>query len=377
MGESDDDPWFRQPWDDQGATEEAEDLDTAFPASPARMSDADACTLLAPLAGASAALARLDARLEGADPSVAEGLRARLALREAAGWLAHQHGAWVHPTDLGLRAASMTSSLTVAAMSGRLRAVLPTTMGDGPSPAALAEDLAISQALQVGQLWRRLAEHRGWTPLGDAASLHLLLAQLGCTEPSEDAVADWLRQFAGRADVSGAAPPALLLAAQAAQAWPGHEPGHEPGQGRGDRLGTAALFLAACTWRRACGTATLALPVWSATPGHLDALGLAAGPAWLAGFLDAVTDAAHRAGQELSRLQAAAGRAGGLHRTARSQLPAAAALALRTPVLTARGLADRLRVSPQAALALLKQLVAAGVLREATGRASWRAFVVA
>lgn len=377
MSDGDDDPWFRQPWDDQGAIEDVENLNAAFPISPIRTSEADAIILLAPLAGASAALARLDARLEGAGPAVAEGLRARLALREAAGWLAHQHGAWVHPTDLGLRAASMTGSLTAAAMSGRLRAVLPTTMEDGSSPEALAEDLAIGQALQLGQLWRRLAEHRSWTPLGDAASLGPVLAQLGSVEPTEAAVADWLHQFAGRPEVSSAAMPALLLAAQAAQAWPGHEPGHEPGQGRGDRLGTAALFLAACAWRRAGGTPTLALPVWSATPGHLEALGLAAGPAWLAGFLGAVADAAHRAGQELSRLQTAAGRAGALRRTARSQLPAAAALALRSPVLTARGLADRLRISPQAALALLKQLVAAGVLREATGRASWRAFVVA
>ena len=58
-----------------------------------------------------------------------------------------------------------------------------------------------------------------------------------------------------------------------------------------------------------------------------------------------------------------------MRRTARSQqLPAAASLALRQPVLIARGVAERLRLSPQAALTLLKQLVAAGVLREATGR---------
>ena len=81
--------------------------------------------------------------------------------------------------------------------------------------------------------------------------------------------------------------------------------------------------------------------------------------------------------EELTRLQIAAERAAALRRTARSQLPAAAALALRQPVLTARGLAERLRLSPQAALILLKQLVAAEMLREATGRTAWRAFVVA
>ena len=50
---------------------------------------------------------------------------------------------------------------------------------------------------------------------------------------------------------------------------------------------------------------------------------------------------------------------------------------LRTPVVTARGLADALGVSPQAALGLLRQLTAAGAVREATGRAAWRAFTTA
>ena len=50
---------------------------------------------------------------------------------------------------------------------------------------------------------------------------------------------------------------------------------------------------------------------------------------------------------------------------------------LRTPVVTARGLADSLAVTPQAALGLLRQLVVAGVVREATGRAAWRAFTTA
>ena len=124
------------------------------------------------------------------------------------------------------------------------------------------------------------------------------------------------------------------------------------------------------------GTPHLALPLWSATPRHLETLALAAGPAWLGGFLTTVTDAAQRAGQDLTRLQSAAARAAALRRTARSHLPAAAALALRSPVLTAAGLAE-LRLSPQAALGLLTQLVAAGVLKEVTGRAAWRAFVVA
>jgi Fic family protein len=137
------------------------------------------------------------------------------------------------------------------------------------------------------------------------------------------------------------------------------------------------MFLAACLWRRDGTTPAVALPLWSAPPRRLEALALATGPAWLAGFLAAAAEAAQRAGQDLTRLQTAADRAAALRRTARSRLPQAASLALRAPVLTAAGLASRLRVSPQAALALLKQLVAAGVLQETTGRAAWRAFAVA
>jgi predicted transcriptional regulator len=57
-------------------------------------------------------------------------------------------------------------------------------------------------------------------------------------------------------------------------------------------------------------------------------------------------------------------------------MPAALELLVREPVMTAAGLARRLDITPQAALALLRQLVEAGLIREATGRAAWRVFVL-
>jgi hypothetical protein len=42
-----------------------------------------------------------------------------------------------------------------------------------------------------------------------------------------------------------------------------------------------------------------------------------------------------------------------------------------------RGLATCLNVTPPAALGLLRQLIEVGIVSEATGRASWRAFVLA
>ena len=234
----------------------------------------------------------------------------------------------------------------------------------------------MAEALRLGRLWRRLAEQRGWAPLADADTLRQLLAQLGCPAPAEEALADWLGRFGGRGAARGLGG-GRCDGRGAARLAPGGAGGPGvggvgAGEGRGDRLSTAALFLAAGrlaprrerTIRRQCGHADLsALPLWSAMPRHLERLALAAGPAWLGGFLTTVTDAAQRAGQDLTRLQSAAARAAALRRTARSHLPAAAALALRQPVLTARGLAERLRLSPQAALGLLNQLVAAGVLK--------------
>ncbi len=373
--EPDESFWFRPPWD----TEPADDMPGLAPLPcpdhPPGQAATDIAALLRPLAEASATLARLDARLDSAAPDLAEGLRARLALREAAGWLAHQHGSWVHPTDLGLREAGLTGSVTAAALSGRLRRALPATTAAATPPEAVAQDLAVAQALRFGRWWRRLAEHHTWSPLADAASLRPLLGQLGGQEPAEELLADWLSRFSGRSPATSRPDtiPALLHAGQAAQAWAVWE---QAAPARLDRLPTAAVFLAACLWRRHGNTPTVALPFWSAPPRQLEALALATGPAWRAGFLAAVAEAAQRAGQELTRLQAAAGRAADVRRTSRSHLPEAVSLALRAPVLTAAGLATRLRISHQAATGLLRQMVAAGVLQEATGRAAWRAFSV-
>ena len=89
----------------------------------------------------------------------------------------------------------------------------------------------------------------------------------------------------------------------------------------------------------------------------------------------------HRCGtrrpRRTGRLAAGRNGRGRPARTARSHLPRALDHVLRTPVVTARGLADSLSITPQAALGLLRQLIAAGVVREATGRAAWRAFTTA
>jgi hypothetical protein len=56
---------------------------------------------------------------------------------------------------------------------------------------------------------------------------------------------------------------------------------------------------------------------------------------------------------------------------------AAASAASSQSIVTARSLASALSVTPQAALGLIRQLIAAGILHEATGRRACRAFVLA
>ena len=93
-------------------------------------------------------------------------------------------------------------------------------------------------------------------------------------------------------------------------------------------------------------------------------------------FLDCVTAAASIGLRELKRLQETEQQGRTLGVTARSRLPDALAAIVREPVVTAVSLASTVGISPQAALGLLRQLVTAGIAREATGRASWRAFVL-
>jgi len=87
--------------------------------------------------------------------------------------------------------------------------------------------------------------------------------------------------------------------------------------------------------------------------------------------------AALRGLDELDRLNDIAQRAAVLAASGRksSSLGRVMELALRRPVVTAPLLARELDLTHQGALLLLNRLVAEGLLREATGRKSFRAFV--
>jgi HTH DNA binding domain len=337
--------------------------DDALPHHGASGHAPSADALLIPLARAQDAVARLEAGVAAAPDDVAAGLRARLALLEAAGCLAHR-GPPVHPHDLALRDAGLTGSYTLAAMTGRLKREAPWTTEEGAEDGA-ADDHLVSNALAYARHWRRLAELATVQPLVSAESLAALLAQLGAPLADDDATRAWLDALPGPSERPGLLAAARVMASGL------------PGMAREDRLEPGPAYVAAALWRRHGYGRSCALPFWSAPVSRIDALARQGGIDFERSYLDCVAEAARRGARALDRLLAAARRIAALPGRAGSRLQAAGAVALREPLVTGRLLARSLDVSNRAGLDLAARLVAAGVLREMTGRIAWRAFAVA
>jgi hypothetical protein len=360
--EEEDEFWFKPVW-------ETEDEASLEPPGPplfrARKTAAEPDfnhPLLTPLAAAQDAVARLEAKTEAASDAVADGLRARMAYLEAAGWLAHAH-VWIHPWDLALRDNFLTGSYAAAAFGDRLKNELPSTMAQESEWAAAPSDITVNHALRLVRHWRRLAESRTWRPLAGADTLRETLHSLGGRIPQLVETTDFLASV-GMLERG----PALIRAGRAAREWM-----NLPGVDQRDPEG---IFVAACLWREKSIRAPIALPFWSAPELRHNRLALRVGLDWMADFLNCVAAAAIIGIRELERLREAENKGALLRATARSRLPDVMNALLRAPVVTVNSLAKTLSVTPQAALGLLRQLMAAGIVREATGRASWRAFVL-
>lgn len=93
-------------------------------------------------------------------------------------------------------------------------------------------------------------------------------------------------------------------------------------------------------------------------------------------FLECVTAAALTGLRELRRLHEIEKKVLPVGISVRSRLPDVFEAMLRVPIVTAGSLAKTLNVTPQGALRLLRQLMAGGIVGEATGRASWRAYTL-
>ena len=320
--------------------------------------------LLIPLARAQDAIARLEAGVEAASPDIAAGLRARVSLHEASGFLGHHH-ATVHPRDLALHEAGLTGSYAAASILGTLANELPWSFAAGleqhSAPNDWPRERLVDQALHYARLWRQLGTHQAaHRPDRWGAALTLL----GAGTLDGDALADWADRLPNRTQAPG-----LLAASEVAA-------NGIPEQGRRDRLDLPSLYVAVCLWRLHGFGHGIALPFWSAPLSRIDALAQKAGLDFQRAFLDCIAEAALRARRELGVLRNAERKAAVLKTGNRSHLADAVAFALREPVVTARGLGEGIGVSTRSALDLLKRLADEGLLREATGRTAWRAFVV-
>ena len=122
------------------------------------------------------------------------------------------------------------------------------------------------------------------------------------------------------------------------------------------------------------------VPVWAVPRLRSDVadrvVGWAREVAWPVAFLHLVAEGARTGLRELDRLLAIAEQGARLLSRCdrRSRLPDALDAALCTPALTPKALAAQLHIAPQTATTLLRDLRTAGLVREVTGRRSFRAF---
>jgi hypothetical protein len=155
-----------------------------------------------------------------------------------------------------------------------------------------------------------------------------------------------------------------------------------------------ALAVAALLLKRMGAVEFIPLPLWAGWPGLCapddpgvlprlrgdTAARLAPdGAVWPVVFLHLVAEAARAGSRTIAALRQAeaAGAALAAQQDKRSHLGAAIEALLRQPALTASALARQLAITPQAALRLCARLDQAGLVREVTGRGSFRAYSLA
>jgi hypothetical protein len=226
-GEDDDDPLLRPTWEE---TEDETDADLGLrrPLARPSLQDRSATTdargaLLLPLCAATHLLARLDARAEAAASGVREGLIARLAYLEAAGFLAHAH-AWAHPLDLALREHGLTASAALAVAGAPDRALpqtfatgAPCAWADPPLDELAASDAAMTEALALARALHGLAGQRAGAAFLHATPAAETMRTLGASRLDPAAFTAWWDAVAptpvvrrhrfGRRREEGAAPP--------------------------------------------------------------------------------------------------------------------------------------------------------------------------
>ena len=329
---------------------------------------------------------------------------ARMATAEAAGWLAHAH-AWVHPLDLSLRAAGLTASTALAAVGHGQRSLPQTFAGaadppdwaDPPFDAMADGDRAVADALSLVRLLCRLPGRQAAGPFATPSAAAAALQPLGAGALDPARLAAWWtahapsppvpRRYGSRAGEGTrekTLPPLLAGAMRRMPRRARRRPASPSAPARCSLCSPPAAGAAATDRpaRSSCRSGPAIRP-W----GFRRARRTACRPAQrcrrprLLGRGRPVTLAARfpasrgrkrarMALRELDRLEAAAAQGRGVVAGGdrRSRLPDALDALLRTPALTPKALAARLKVAPQTGTALLRALQGRGVVREVTGR---------
>ena len=274
-------------------------------------------------------------------------------------------------------ATGLAGRFDTAAQIARPEHALPSTFAAAPGGWDDPEELAalprnerlVLRALALARLLT--APPRRHDPFSDVAAATAWLGPLGAGDLDADRFGAWRaavqpeagRTRGGRSPAPYPALPPLLKAAEAALAWMESGATDQP-----DAL--VALAIAALRLARDETLRATSLPFWSAWPAlgqpsdeNLPRLRPAVARAmggmdrapWPISFLAFAAEAARAGLRDLDRLRAAAeaGRtlAEGLDKRAR--LPAAVDLVLASPVVTPRGVAERLGITLQAANRIL------------------------
>jgi hypothetical protein len=382
--EDEPDPWFRPVWEDLPDESDIPPL-TLPTRSPSvfNRTKKSVDPLLLPLETATAALSRLDSQAELLPLPLQQGLVARMAYAEAAGWLASQ-GLRIHELDLSLLDSERIDRRELYARS------LPRGTAAADPLAWLDTDDQVRCALALARLLRRLPVMVNPLLTTDLAASWLAPLSPKSTTFDTQRFAAWYSAH-GPDRRRLREQPVLLQAAAAAFGWMEEGICDCP-------VAVQALAVAAFNLQRSRFLRVVPLPIWAgwrAVGASLDASALPRlrsdisdwhpgslhyeGAAWPMAFLRLATEGAWPGLRTLAALRnaAAAGAELAAKQDSRSKLPDAITHLIREPAVSASTLAKQLQITPQAALRILSRLVEAGIATELTGRKSFRAFAVA
>lgn len=365
----DDDFWFKPVWEDDDEPSKPLLHQTTPVFKPSGPSGA-----ITAIATAEDVISRLDASCSVCHVRIRNGLIARLAYREAAGWLT-SITQWIHPNDLALRDIGLTGSFSAAALIGNLSNELPNTIGNEDQEdyfGTLPEDHAIDIALNYARFVKRIALFKTWNPLSSLNDMIEVMSKLGLDRYTTKSIYEIWSDTPLSDDQ-----PKLVYAIKKALVW--RELDQEAHRGYAD---LRCSFIMAALMKSNERLRTVVLPIWSGQPILQSRLNsespFVKGEETVNACLKLIIESVHSTSRELLRLS-------DIHEslndfikksTSRSKMPTVIDILFKYPILTPKALTNILKISDRSATGLLSELMKAKLIRESTGRKSYRGFLI-